>query len=93
MKSLSPTMAACLALAQSAPDETLIRYYGGYWAPRGAAMKPKSTFEPYPPPLEYFGINTVHALVTRGYMEFCEHRRNRDGEFAVAARIKQDQPS
>jgi hypothetical protein len=79
-KPLTATMVACIDDARDAGGE-LIRYQGGYWAPRGAGH-PLTTRTPY------FGTPTIHAIVTRGYAEYSEHQdRRAGGTFPIAIRL------
>lgn len=81
MKLLSATMVACIDDAREAGGE-LVRYQGGYWAPRGRSMRHDGA-----PVGSYHGASTVHAIVTRGYAEYSEHREGRGGRFPIAIRL------
>lgn len=77
--SLSATMVSCLDLALE-HDGVLVRYQGGYWAPRGR-IHPKLGGESY-------GSKTVEALVTRGVAEFTEWKDGRASRWPVAMKLK-----
>lgn len=85
---LSATMVECIDMAQEAGGE-LIRYQGGYWAPRGShplTSSPETWGSGRSLP-RYHGTPTVHALVTRGYAEYTEHREGRHNNFPIAMRL------
>lgn len=81
---LSATMVACLDLANQHGGE-LVRYVGGYWAPRNLGLHPSLNGS------EYHGSSTVQALVTRGHAEYSEHREGRNGKFPIAVRTRATQ--
>lgn len=78
---LSATMVACIDDAQAAGGE-LIRFAGGYWAKRGAAIQSHNGA-----PVGAHGTSTVNAIVTRGYAEYSEHRDGRNGPFPIALKL------
>lgn len=77
-RSLTAPMLACIDLAQEGNGE-LVRYAGGYWAPRGRAHPRLSG--------EWAGTPTVQALVARGQARFSEHRRSRTKPVPVAIQL------
>ena len=78
-KKLTATMVLCFDMARDAGGE-LVRYQGGYWAPRGV----------HPRALRggvWHGTPTVEALVARGHATYTEHRPGRGGDFPIAMRL------
>ena len=80
-KKLTKTMEICLAAATSAPEGTLYRHPGGYWAAGNEQMRNGI-------PVNHFGAATVHGLTMRGHMEYCAWKTGRNGlQFPVAAKV------
>lgn len=79
---LTATMVACIDDARAAGGE-LVRYQGGYWASRGGPHPANGHRTSH-------GTPTVHAIVTRGYAEYSEHRDGRNGPFPIAIRLLPD---
>lgn len=75
---LSATMVACIDMALENGGE-LVRYQGGYWAPRGA--HPRATHTPS------HGTPTVEGLVRRGQAEYTEWHNGKFKVFPVAMRL------
>jgi hypothetical protein len=87
-KALSATMVACIDMAREAGGE-LVRYQGGFWAPRGAhplAQDPAKFGSGRGLPT-YHSTPTVHAIVTRGFAKYSEHREGRHSTFPIAIRL------
>lgn len=75
---LSPTMINCIAMATESGGE-LVRYQGGYWAPRGG--------HPVVKKVAWHGATSISALVRCGYAEYTEHREGRHGTFPIAMQL------
>jgi hypothetical protein len=84
-KPLSATMVACIDMARDAGGE-LVRYQGGYWAPRGVCHPTRSTGTD----CGWHNSSTVQAIVSRGHAKYTEHRRGRSGEFPIAMRLTEN---
>lgn len=68
-KSLSPVQISCLHLAR---EGTLVRWYGGYWAPSNEPDKYRGGRPEHrggAVPERYFGIQTIDALERRGLLD------------------------
>lgn len=75
---LTATMVACIDLARIGGGE-LVRYAGGYWAPRGRAHPRLSG--------EWAGTPTVQALISRGRAQVSENRQGRRMPIPVAIQL------
>lgn len=82
-KPLSATMVACLDDATEAGGE-LVRYQGGFWAPRNAPRNGNGIPQPW------HGSTTVQALVTRERADYSEWKDGRGGRFPVAMKVRAD---
>ena len=80
-KPLSATMVCALDDIQEHGGE-IVRYQGGYWSWRDVARRPHDGVPEFS-----YGTNTIHALVTRGELEYSEWKENRRGKFPIAARV------
>lgn len=74
---LTRTMQTALAFANKHGGK-LERYPGGFW------MEPKHTGSTAK---QWFGTSTVHALVTRGVMEYTAWQEGRNFKFPVEASV------
>lgn len=77
---MSATMAIALDFAMESKGE-LVRYQGGFWAPRGMPMQPHGA------PADYVNTTTIEALVARGKLKYTEFRTGRNGEFPIAVAV------
>lgn len=77
-KLLSQTMISTLSWIE-ANGGHVFRHPGGFWTPY-------KTFKGYGQEASS-GTKTIHALVSRGYLEYDEWKEGREGRFPISAKV------
>lgn len=81
---ISALMAAALEMAQ-AHGGKLVRSAGGYWSWEGCPRQKHNGL-----PVEYFGMRTIHGLVTRRRFRYSEWREGREKRFPIAVQMVEE---